>query len=153
MTHAELLDALARTPARVAELAAKVGEANVRTRPPGGGFALVEQMWHLADLEREGYAVRVRLLLTEAAPMLPDFRGDAVARERRYLELDPAEGLRAFAEARAANVAALRALAPADLARAGEQEGVGRVTLADVPRMMLEHDRGHIAEIEALPVS
>src|SRR5215470_18537686 len=44
----------------------------------------VEQCWHLADLEREGYAVRIRRLLAETNPMLPDFDGTQVARERDY---------------------------------------------------------------------
>jgi hypothetical protein len=32
----------------------------------------------------------------------------------------------------------------------GRQEGVGRITLRDVPRMMREHDDSHRAEIAAL---
>ena len=37
-----------------------------------------------------------------------------------------------------------------DWKRAGELEGVGRVELADVPRMMTEHDRVHGVEIADL---
>ena len=37
------------------------------------GFSPVEQCWHLADLERDGYAVRIRRLLNETEPALPDF--------------------------------------------------------------------------------
>jgi len=116
-------------------------------RPPSGDFALVEHIWHLADLEREGYGRRLRALLAEDAPTLPDFDGARWAREGRYLERSPGEGLAAFAAARADNLVLLLGATDADLARAGIQEGVGRVTLADLPRMMLAHDRGHLLEI------
>src|SRR5687768_544819 len=45
-------------------------------QPAAGGFALVENAWHLADLEVEGYGVRLRRLLAERSPVLPDFQGD-----------------------------------------------------------------------------
>ena len=43
-----------------------------------------------------------------------------------------------------------RVLRQVDWGRAGTQDGVGAVTLADIPRMMREHDDGHWAEIEGL---
>jgi hypothetical protein len=120
-----------------------------RQRGAGGTFAPVEQAWHLADLERDGYALRIRRLLAEDRPSLPDFRGDRVAEQRQYLTLSLAEGLRAFREAREATLALL-ALVPAEAwERAGEQEGVGEVALRDIPSMMVQHDAGHRAEIEA----
>ncbi|HKA87515.1 MAG TPA: DinB family protein [Haliangiales bacterium] len=147
MPLAGLLASLERTPLLVFDAFTGVADAVLRRRLPSGGFALVEQIWHLADLEREGYGERLRRLLAETSPALPDFEGDRVAQERRYLELDPREGLLRFAEARAANLVLLAGLAPADLERAGVQEGVGPLTLGDVPRMMVDHDRGHLAEI------
>jgi hypothetical protein len=150
MNLADLLGSLERTPLLLFELATGVSDAHMRLRPTAGGFALVEQIWHLADLEREGYGERLRRLAAETSPALADFDGDRVARERHYLELDPREGLVRFAEARAANLLLLDGLAPADLHRAGVQEGVGPVTLGDVPRMMVDHDRGHVREVVEL---
>src|SRR5215470_1921827 len=51
-----------------------------------GAPSPVEQCWHLADLEREGYGSRIRRLLDESNPVLPDFDGARVARERKYAE-------------------------------------------------------------------
>jgi hypothetical protein len=104
----------------------------------------------MADLENEGYAVRIRRLLHENQPSLPNFDGDRLARERAYQERDLAAGLALFHEARGRNLAALRGLAPEDWQRGGCQESVGRVLLADIPRMMAEHDRAHGADIAAL---
>jgi hypothetical protein len=47
-----------------------------------GSLSPVEQCWHLADLEREAYAVRIQRLLREPDPTLPDFDGGKIAKER-----------------------------------------------------------------------
>ncbi|HEX9986018.1 MAG TPA: DinB family protein [Thermoanaerobaculia bacterium] len=120
------------------------------TRPAAGGFSLLEHAWHLADLEEEGYGARIARLLGEPNPTLPDFRGDAVAAERRYFEQQLAPAVKRFMTARAANVALLRGASAEQLALTGEQEGVGPVTLANVAAMMARHDRDHAAEIELL---
>jgi hypothetical protein len=125
------------------------GLSAVHARVAGAdGFSPVEQCWHLADLEREGYAVRIRRLLDEVEPALPDFDGERVAQERDYKSLSLADGLEAFRRARAENLAALRGLSVSEWERRGTQEGVGRVGLCDIPLMMAEHDAAHRAEIE-----
>jgi DinB superfamily len=141
---------LESTPALLAHAAAELAEDRVRQRGTAGGFSLVEHVWHLADLEREGYGARIRRLLTEEEPQLLNFDGDRVARERIYNRRDLVEGLLAFTAARLRNLETLRGLSPADWKRTGEQEGIGLVALADVPRMMAEHDRAHGIEIAEL---
>jgi hypothetical protein len=116
--------------------------------PGPDGFSPVEQCWHLADLERDGYAVRIRRLLNEVEPALADFDGEQVARERNYKSLSLSEGLEAFRRARAENLATLRRLSAPDWERRGMQEGVGPVGLCDIPLMMAEHDAAHRAEID-----
>jgi hypothetical protein len=147
---AALLAALEAMPADLQSAAAHMTEEATRTPPADGGFSLVEQAWHLADLEREGYGARIRRLLAEADPELPDFDGARLAAERNYRARSLAEGIASFRDARSANLALLRSVPPAAWGRAGRQEGVGRVTLRDVPRMMREHDDAHRAEIAAL---
>ena len=119
-------------------------------RSSTGGFALVEVAWHLADLEVEGYGVRLRRLLEEERPSLPDYRGDVVASERDYLRLPLAPALERFEKARAENVARIEAASEEDRQRAGEQEGAGTVTFERVVAMMVEHDTGHAGELTAL---
>lgn len=145
-----LLLTLESTPALLSRAAAALPGAEARRRPAAGGFSLVENVWHLADLEREGYGVRMRRILAEECPALLNFDGDRVARERGYQDLELERGLAQFARARAQNLETLRRLSRADWKRYGAQEGVGRVTLTDIPRMMAGHDRSHGAEIAAL---
>lgn len=145
-----LLVTLESTPALLQRAAEDLSALQVRTRPAGGGFSLVENVWHLADLEREGYGARIRRLLSEDEPTLANFDGDRVARERRYQDRDLAEGIAAFAAARRRNLEKLRAARGADWKRKGFQETAGGVCLADIPRMMAEHDRSHSNDIAAL---
>jgi DinB family protein len=115
-----------------------------------GPFAFVEHCWHLADLEREGFGSRIDRLLAEDDPFLPDFNGEKIAAERQYLVLPVDEALAAFAASRARNLAALRAMVPEQWQRSGLQEGVGRISLGDLPRRMLDHDHAHRNEIADL---
>jgi DinB superfamily len=141
---------LERGPEILGNGARRLPEPRWRRAPTLGGFCLVEHAWHMADLEREGFSVRLRRLREESEPFLPDFDGDRAARERHYAARALDAGIAAFAAARAANLALLRELVPAEWTRAGTQQGVGRLTLAEVPGMMLRHDRQHAAEIAAL---
>ena len=145
-----MLLTLESTPALLTRAARAVSRCESRLRPAAGGFSLVENVWHLADLEREGFGIRIRRMLREDSPALLNFDGARIARERCYQERDLERGLMLFARARMLNLEALRALSPADWNREGAQEGVGRITLADVPRMMAAHDRSHETEIAEL---
>ena len=55
--------------------------------------------------------------------------------------------LGAFEAARAANLATLMALSADQWFRSGTQEGVGLVSLRDMPALMRQHDESHRAEI------
>ena len=145
-----LLLTLESTPALLLHAAASFSPRQARVRPCRGGFSFVENVWHLADLEREGYGARIDRILGEENPGLENFDGEQVARDRNYQDKDVARGIAAFKRARAANLDKLRRVAGAQWDRSGSQEGVGRVTLADIPRMMSEHDRSHGDEISDL---
>jgi hypothetical protein len=123
----------------------------IRQPAPDGTFSPVEQVWHLADLEREGFGSRIDKLLSEREPQLPDFDGAAIAAARHYRSLSLTEGLDAFRTARRRNLAKLRSLAAdADAwTRSGQQEGLGKVSLCDLPSFMSQHDAAHRAEIAA----
>ena len=137
-------------PEVVVEAARGLPGTAVADRPLAGGFAMIEHVWHLADLEVDAYEVRIRRILAEDEPELPNFDGDAVAAKRKYRALRLKDGLKKFSEARQRNLAALSAVEGEAWQRAGILEGVGRITLRDLPRIMQEHDLSHRGEIEAL---
>jgi hypothetical protein len=142
-----VLAQLAAMPAFLHESFGSLSAQDARRRGAGDTFAPVEQCWHLADLERDGFAVRIRRLLSEAAPVLPDFDGARAAEEGQYLGRSLADGLRAFEAARLETLDRLQAIAPGDWSRTGTQEGVGVVALRDIPTLMAAHDTEHRREI------
>ena len=151
LTRAEQQDRLQILASMKDYLASSFGslsDEDLRAPGPGGEFSPIEQVWHLADLEREGFGERIRRLQAEHEPQLPDFEGDRIARERAYRTLSFAEGLLAFEAARTANIEALRTVAPDAWNRRGTQEGLGTVSLCDMPELMHQHDEAHRTEIE-----
>jgi hypothetical protein len=142
-----LLLTLESTPALLARARAALSPSEARRRPDEKSFSFVENLWHLADLEREGFGLRIRRILAEENPALANFDGDRLAKERGYQEKDADRALALFARSRAQNLEILRRLRQADWKRAGSQEGVGRVSLEDVARLMAEHDRSHGADV------
>jgi hypothetical protein len=144
-----LMSELAAMPDYLASAFEGVSAFDAAAPGPDGGFGPIEQCWHLADLEREGFGIRIRRLLTESQPHLPDFNGAAIARERGYRARSLAEGLAVFRAARRDNLALFAEVRAEDWVRAGTQDGVGTVALCDIPAMMAEHDAGHRREIEA----
>lgn len=145
----EVLVELEGMPRFLTETFGDLSAEAARRGGPDGTFSPVEQCWHLADLESEGFGVRIRLLLEEERPFLPDFDGARVARERNYRAKSLVQGLEAFRVARDSNVALLRSVSDEAWSRGGVQEGVGQLTLSDIPRLMHEHDASHKAEIIA----
>ena len=143
----ELMQSLGAMQAFLREAFAALSAEEARLPGPNGAFSPVEQVWHLADLEREGFAVRIQRLQTECNPALSDFDGTTVARERDYKSLSLLAGLAAFEASRSANISLLQSLSTEAWSRGGTQEGVGPVSLCDMPTFLQQHDQAHIAEI------
>jgi hypothetical protein len=144
-----LLGALADMPQYLEREFSSLAAELMRQQGSDGVFSPLEQVWHLADLEREGFGCRIDRLLSESEPQLPDFDGAAIAAARHYRSLSLSAGLAAFREARQRNLSKLRTVAAQAWIRTGQQEGVGRVSLCDMPSFMLQHDAAHRAEITA----
>ncbi|HJV23621.1 MAG TPA: DinB family protein [Holophagaceae bacterium] len=136
------LAALSRMPDRLEAWTCRLTEEALRRRTESGGFAPLEHIWHLAELETV-FGTRLARLRDEARPHLADFHGDTAATAGRYLERAAAEGLARFRAARTANLAAFAALAESHWLRQGTQEGLGPVTLGDLPGRMMAHDLDH----------
>jgi DinB superfamily len=146
--RAQLRVALARMPDDLAGWFGALGASEARERPAAEAFSPVEHVWHLADLEHEGFGRRIERLLHEDQPVMADFDGAAIAQERDYRHRSIRAGLTAFAAARAANLARLAQLTSEQWERSGTQQGVGVVALGDLPVLMHQHDAAHRAEIE-----
>jgi hypothetical protein len=137
-------------PATIERLVEGLTDEDWRRRVPGTEFSVLENICHLLDIEREGYAVRIERLLKEDEPVLPDIDGGKLARERDYNNQDTEEALAAFRRSREGNIGVLKSLSSDQLERRGTLEAVGPVTLSELLRMMRAHDDAHRQEIREL---
>lgn len=144
------LETLRGFPARVAEATRGLAPGAAGRKPAGGEFSILENVAHLHDIEKEGYAVRIRRLIEEDQPSLKDIDGERLAIERSYNQRNLTSELRAYATARLETVKLLERTPVSALGRQGDLEHVGTIDLARLVELMVEHDRGHLEEIERL---
>jgi hypothetical protein len=117
---------------------------------PSEPFTAIEQVWHVFDIEVEGYQARFRRTLQEDAPLLPSIDSEAVAAERRYGERDAAAALDGFAQARAQTLDLIASLDDAAWARPATFEGYGPTTLRSLVHFLCSHDQQHLAGLQWL---
>ncbi|MFZ5549372.1 MAG: DinB family protein [Pseudomonadota bacterium] len=117
---------------------------------PSEALTALEQLCHVRDIEVDGYQVRLRRTLDEQHPTLASLDTDALVRERRYGEQDPAAALATFRAARAETVALLRGIAPAQFDRTAVFEGYGPLTLRSLVHYLCSHDQQHLAGLQWL---
>jgi hypothetical protein len=146
----ELMEFLEETPEAVRQLTVELSERDLKWKPSEDELSVLEQVCHLRDLELEGYGVRIRKIMTETRPSLPDFEGGRIARERDYNSQDFETALQAFTRARKENACSAETLSSDQLNLSGILEGIGEVTLARLLQLMREHDRSHRAELGVL---
>ena len=104
----------------------------------------------MRDIEVEGYCVRIQRILSEDNPFLSDIDGSRLAIERDYNRQSLNEAVSDFATARRHNLTMLNNASKSEFDREGELEGTGTVTLARLVEMMVEHDEGHLEELQRL---
>ncbi len=107
-TREELVKTLRATPVVLRALVRGVDDARLRRRPAPGEWA-IEVVADLADTEERALA-RVRRMLAERSPYLEPFDQEAMAEQRRYLDLDLQSELDRLEELRRQHLAELEAL-------------------------------------------
>lgn len=153
MTLDELEAAVRRLqlfPTVVRRKVTELPEDALRWKPSPEEFSIAENICHLRDIEREGYSVRLRRLLEEQQPSLPDLDGARLARERAYNSQPVASALEDFAAERMGNVALAVGLQPEQLARSGHLEAVGEITVERLLGIMQQHDAEHLHLIDQI---
>jgi hypothetical protein len=146
----EAIAKLASTPHQAEELTHGLTNAQLSWRASATSFSLRENVLHLRDIDVEGYEQRIRLILTEERPSLPDVDGGRLAIERNYNSQPIEPALQDLRNSRAAAVGRLTTCSEADLTRTAEMQGVGVVTLRRLLEMWIEHDRDHLADMAEL---
>jgi uncharacterized damage-inducible protein DinB len=143
----EPLASLEKTARTVRDVAARLGPAGLLRRYGPGKWSGRQVLAHLADAEL-AIGFRIRQILSEDGHRVQPFDQEKWA--ARYEELDPEVALRAFSASREWNLALLRHLTPADLARETVHPERGAETLATVVLLLAGHDLNHLGQLEAL---
>lgn len=150
------LRALATFPAQLEAYYAEVPAAFANWAPadwagiPSERFTAIEQLWHVHDVEIDGYHQRFRRILEEDHPFLPDLGSEALAKARDYASREAAPALSGFRAARARTVELLSSLDAAQLARTGLFEDYGPVTTRSLAHYLCSHDQQHLAGLQWL---
>lgn len=156
MIDAVTLAALREFPDRLRAHYGAIPESHVRWAPPSWDgipserFTAIEQVWHVFDIEVEGYQARFRRTLREDAPRLPSIDSEAVAVARCYGERDAGPAFAGLSKARAETIALLAGLGDAELARPATFEGYGTTTLRGLVHFLCSHDQQHLAGLQWL---
>jgi hypothetical protein len=142
LSRDELVDAFAAFPARLAAAAkARVAE----WRPfPEGEWGPIETVRHLIAVEHEVHRARLTQLTKQEDPhwtwtepgLAPGFDDASLL-----------EVLTVFARRRAKTVATVRALDEAGWERSGTHETYGRLDVAGLLRLAIDHDAEHLASL------
>lgn len=149
LPFADVIAELARMPDRLAVYAAHVPAALCTRRPAGTGFSIVEHACHLRDLDAV-FAERIDAVRTVELPVIASVDGTALAAQRDYLAQPLDRAVAAFRAGRAALCTTAAALEPAQLARCGLRDGIRRMSLDELVRELLDHDRTHVLELDEL---
>jgi hypothetical protein len=146
----DLLMFLRQTPEKVRLLTAGVSAPDLCVKNSEREFSMLEHVCHLRDIEVDGYAARVKRILREDGPLLPDIDGSRLASERDYNSHNLALALQAFSQARALNIETLLNVREDQLGRKGNLEGVGTISLWQLLNLQREHDEEHLRELSGL---
>ena len=142
MNRDELMEAFAGFPARLA--AAAKARVAVWQPFPEGDWSPIDTVRHLIAVEQEVHRARLTQVAREEAPHWV------------WTEPGPAPGfddasllevLTVFARRRARTVATVRALDEAGWERYGTHETYGRLDVAGLLRLAIDHDAEHLASL------
>jgi hypothetical protein len=141
------LDVIGRTPEIVGELLDRIGSGRAEQAPAPGKWCARQIVCHLADCE-VAFAFRLRQTLAEDRHVMQPFDQEKWA--LHYSAYSAADALAAFSALRQWNVALIRSLSAADLARSANHPERGDMTFQTIVDTMGGHDLNHLKQIEAI---
>jgi hypothetical protein len=139
------LDTLARTPATLGALLDGLATERV-SAPNSEGWSPLDVVAHMLSIDEPILVGRVQLMIREDQPPLPNI-GEELADISGMRTWPLLRLLDEFAVQRAAHVASLEKLRPAELARTGHHEFAGEISVANAIHHIAYHDLVHVQQI------
>ncbi len=143
---------LAATPPRIAALTADLPPARLQTRPDPDGWSANEVLAHLRSCA-DVWGDCIVAMLAHDMPTLRAVNPTTWINRTDYREQEFQPSLRAFTTQRAALLAVLAPLAPADWSRAATVTGAGKTlerTVLFYAQWLAGHERSHFKQLERI---
>lgn len=140
---------LRAAPRVLARRIAGASRRRLMTRPAPGKWSVGEILAHLSEIELL-WGYRLRTMLEREEPEIVGMDQEVWARVGRYDRRNPRESLAVFSALRRSHVALLSSLTPKALARRARHAQFGRLTIADIARLLAGHDVNHTRQIDAI---
>jgi len=140
------LDSMARTPGRLADLYARIGEKGIEQSYDAGKWTARKIFAHLADAEL-AIGFRIRQVLA-GERQIQVFDQDIWA--SRYDSADTWLAVEAETALRQWNLGLFRSLGPPELRRAALHPERGEETVGLMIRLMAGHDLNHLGQLEKI---
>ena len=131
-----------------AEVEALSAEA-LAWHPAPGEWCVKEVLGHLIEVERRGFAGRIRIILAGREPQLERWDQNAVSAARGDCQRDARALLGELAAMRGDSARLVEGLSAADLTRGGHHPMVGYLRVGDLLNEWVHHDRNHVRQILA----
>ena len=139
--------AIAKTPARLAELVKKLGASGAERSHAPGKWSVRQVVCHLADAEIS-FAFRLRQAVAETDHVIQPFDQDHWAWPYDKLKLDDA--LHAFTAFREWNLRFLEQTKPEQMKKKVSHPERGEMTVETIVETMAGHDENHLRQVEAV---
>ncbi|HTR04307.1 MAG TPA: DinB family protein [Thermoanaerobaculia bacterium] len=143
------LPMLKAAPGALERRLAGVPRRALTARPAPGKWSIGEILAHLSEIELL-WGYRIRTMLERDDPEIVGMDQEVWARVGRYDRRDPRASLALYAALRRTHAELLSGLSPRALRRGGRHSQFGRLTIADITRLLAGHDVNHRRQIEAV---
>jgi hypothetical protein len=140
---------LASTPTVLRAVLAPLSDAALLA-PLDEGWCVRDAVAHILDVEDVIYTDRIGRMLAEERPFIRSIDPAARIDERGMRTRTVAALLDELAARRPADVEALSALTAAQLARAGDHDEAGEITVSDLIHQWAYHDLMHMKQIASM---
>jgi hypothetical protein len=148
-THADAIAQLRVTPDILETVFATIDEERA-TQPLDGPWGPKHLLAHLTLTDRMGAIGRIRRILAEDHPLLPEVDEDAALRDSGLLSNTASGLLEGFLAARHENVRWFESLSPEAYQRTGHHSAVGDLTAEQLLYHAAYHDTLHLQQLLAM---
>lgn len=146
-SYAKALDRLKKGPRLLAKALRGLKEKNYDRSYGAGKWSIREIICHLRDCEVV-YGFRYRKMIAEDNAELVAFDQDRFATQTAYARQDARAAVDAFTALREANVELLKIGGKSVVGRGGKHAEYGPISVEQLVRHIVEHDRNHLGQIE-----